>query len=60
MGYEVIFIDDNTPIYLGQLSRRNQWIRYVLRTNQKGLSSAIMEGFRQAKSPNLVVIDRDL
>ncbi|PGU00841.1 glycosyl transferase [Bacillus cereus] len=61
--YEIIFIDDSsddTPIYLDQLSRRNQSFRYVHRTNQQGLSSAIVEGFHQAKSTFLIIMDGDL
>ena len=59
---EVIFVDDNSQD--GSVETVNalglDWVRIIVRTNERGLSSAVLEGFRAAKGDVLVCMDCDL
>jgi dolichol-phosphate mannosyltransferase len=61
---EIIIVDDDskdgTFTYLGKLQRDNDWIKFIFRKNQRGLSSAVIEGFKQARYSILVCMDADL
>ena len=59
---EVIFVDDNSQdgsveaiAALGL-----DWVKMIVRTNERGLSSAVLEGFRAARGDVLVCMDCDL
>jgi len=61
--YELIVVDDNSPDGTAQLARdlsANYPIKVVCRNNEKGLASAVVAGFNQAKGDVLGVIDADL
>ena len=60
---ELIIVDDNSPdetrTICEALSRRFP-VRLLVRTNERGLSSAVIEGIRNASGEILVVMDADL
>ncbi len=62
--YEIIVVDDNSPDgtcnVVREASKTNPRIKCVLRVNERGLSSAVVEGFRRARGDILVVMDGDL
>ena len=62
--WEVIFVDDNspdqTPQILAEMSRRYPQVRYIIRTQDRGLSSAVLAGFELARFDYLLVMDADL
>jgi dolichol-phosphate mannosyltransferase len=61
--YEILFVDDSrdeTPEVLAMLARLYPEVRYVHRTGQRGLATAVLEGFRLAKGRYLIVMDADL
>jgi len=62
-SYELIVVDDNSPDGTSELatSFSQQYpVRVITRTNERGLASAVVEGFKQAKGEILGVIDSDL
>ncbi|MCE4601341.1 MAG: glycosyltransferase family 2 protein [Desulfurococcales archaeon] len=62
--YEIIAVDDNssdgTCDIVRRKSREDPRIKCILRVNEKGLSSAVVEGFKNASGEILVVMDADL
>jgi len=60
---EILVVDDNspdeTPKYAQKVADVYEDIRIIVRLNDKGLSQSVVEGFRQAKSDILVVMDAD-
>ncbi len=62
--WEVIFVDDNspdqTPQILADLARQYPQVRYIIRTQDRGLSSAVLAGFELARFDYLLVMDADL
>ena len=61
--YEVVFVDDDskdgTATEIKALSASYP-LRVIVRTEEKGLASAVVEGIRQAEGSLLVVMDADL
>lgn len=61
--YEIIVVDDNstddTDRIINRLKKKYN-IKYILRKDEKGLSSAVIEGFKNAKGEILIVMDSDL
>ncbi len=61
---EIIIVDDNSPDGTGRiadkLSLKNNRIRVIHRKGKKGLSSAVMEGFKYAAGEIIGVMDADL
>jgi len=59
---ELIIVDDDsndgTEEYITSLNYN--WIKLIVRKNQRGLSSAVIEGFKQAQYSVLVCMDADL
>ena len=62
--FEILVVDDNSPdgtcSIVKQISSRDQRIKCILRVDEKGLASAVVEGFRHAKGSYVVVMDADL
>lgn len=61
--FEVVIIDDNSPDGTGEYAaslKKEFSIRVVIRKDKKGLSSAIIDGFQEAKGDIFVVLDADL
>lgn len=62
-SYEILFVDDSsddTPVILENLSHELPEVRYLHRTEARGLGSAVVEGFRLAKGDYIIVMDADL
>jgi dolichol-phosphate mannosyltransferase len=62
--WELIIVDDNSQDgsveVCEQLRDEGAPIKIVVRTNARGLSSAVVEGFAHAQAPVLLVMDADL
>jgi dolichol-phosphate mannosyltransferase len=61
--YEIIFVDDSsddTPIILKGLTEKFPRVRYIHRVKERGLGSAVVNGFSLAIGEYLVVMDADL
>jgi dolichol-phosphate mannosyltransferase len=63
-SYEVVIVDDNsrdgTIDIVAELEKSGLPVRLITRTNERGLSSAVVEGFKQARGELLVCMDADL
>ena len=59
---DLLIIDDDSQDGSLELvqSRREAWVQIVVRTGQRGLSSAVLEGLRRARGEVLVCMDADL
>lgn len=59
---ELIIVDDDsqdgTEKYIASLDKN--WIKLIIRKKQRGLSTAVIEGFTQANNPVLICMDADL
>lgn len=63
LKHEIIIVDDNSQDGTGQVVRelsKNYPVRLIVRKNEKGLATAVMEGFKNAKGDVYAVIDADL
>ncbi len=64
VDYEVIVVDDDSPDLTWQiadeLATAQPRLSVIRRTDARGLSSAVMAGFAQAKGRTLAVLDADL
>ena len=62
--HEIIVVDDNsndgTAHAVATLSKEGHAVRLILRTDQRGLSSAVVRGFTEAQGNALVCMDADL
>lgn len=62
-SYELIVVDDNSPDGTAELAKglsAKYPIKVIVRTNERGLASAVVAGFKQANGEILGVIDADL
>lgn len=61
--YEIIVVDDDSPDGTWQLaeeqSKRNARVRLIRRKGERGLSLAVLEGFRHSRGDVLGVMDAD-
>ena len=59
---EVLFLDDNSGDGSVEAVERSgfDWARIIVRTENRGLSPAVIDGFRVARYPVLVCMDCDL
>jgi dolichol-phosphate mannosyltransferase len=61
--YEIIVVDDNSPDGTYSIAKtliKRYPVKAILRKDEKGLSSAVLRGFEEAKGDILGVIDADL
>ncbi len=62
--WEMIIVDDNSPDatkhVLDQLAARFPQVRYLIRTHERGLSSAVLAGVALSRNDYIVVMDADL
>ena len=62
-NYELIVVDDNSPDGTFEVARSlsSQYpVRVIVRTNERGLASAVVAGFNEARGEIIGVIDADL
>jgi dolichol-phosphate mannosyltransferase len=64
IGWEVIFVDDNSPDgtwdVVRALARQDSRVRCIRRIGRRGLSGACIEGILASSAPCAAVIDADL
>lgn len=61
--YEIVIVDDDSPDKTWGLAEelaRKYPIKVIRRTKEKGLSSAVIRGFKEASGDVFVVMDADL
>ena len=62
--HEILVVDDDsndgTDLAVETLRKQGHSVRLVLRTDQRGLSSAVLRGFAEAKGTVLACMDADL
>lgn len=61
--YEIIFVDDSNDDTIQKLefvSGKNKNVRYFHRINERGLATAVVKGFSEAKGEMIAVMDSDL
>lgn len=63
-SHEIIIVDDNsddgTDQVVESLRQQGHTLRLIVRTDQRGLSSAVLRGFADAKGEVLICMDADL
>ena len=62
-SYEVLFVDDSrddTPSVLAELTTQYPCVRFVHRSDERGLASAVVKGFSLSSGNYIVVMDADL
>lgn len=63
-GYEVVVVDDDsgdgTEAVVADVASRGWPVRLVVRKGERGLSSAVLRGFREATGEAFIVMDADL
>lgn len=64
LRYEVIVVDDDsrdgTEQVVEKLRRAGRPVRLIVRRRERGLSTAVLRGFREARGGTLVCMDADL
>ncbi len=62
LDLELLIVDDDSQDGTEELiaARSEEWLRLIVRTEDRGLSLAVLEGLRQAKGDVLVCMDADL
>ena len=63
IDYEVIFVDDstdNTPDAIKKVIEENPNVRMEHRETEKGLATAVLEGFKLSRGDYIAVMDADL
>ncbi len=62
--FEVLVMDDNSPdetwLLARELSETRPWLRSIRRLANRGLSPAVIDGFKAAEGDILLVMDADL
>jgi dolichol-phosphate mannosyltransferase len=59
---ELLIVDDDSQDGTAEVlaARSEEWLRLIVRTADRGLSQAVLEGLREAKGDVLVCMDADL
>lgn len=63
LNYEIIVVDDDSPDRTADVVKnyiQNYPVKLIVRENDKGLATAVVEGFKYANSDILVIMDGDL
>jgi dolichol-phosphate mannosyltransferase len=64
MAYEIMIVDDDsgdgTVETVDELAKNGHPVRLIVRKEQRGLSSAVIRGFRESKNDLLICMDADL
>ncbi len=63
LSYEIIFVDDSlddTPIILEEVCQQYKNVKYIHRNNERGLASAVVNGFLHSQGNHIIVMDADL
>jgi dolichol-phosphate mannosyltransferase len=64
LDYEILFVDDNSPdetaARVAELQKQGAPVRIIVRRDERGLCSAILRGFREARGDLLLCMDADL
>ena len=62
--YEIIIVDDNSvdgsKEVLSKLKKKNQYLRFYIRSKSPDLSQSCQLGFKKSKFDNIIVMDGDL
>jgi len=62
--FEVIFVDDNLPDgtsdHIRQIAQKRKQLRVIQRINERGLSSACVEGVKASLAQHVLIMDADL
>jgi dolichol-phosphate mannosyltransferase len=59
---EIIVVDDNSPDKTGEVAQKlaaEYPVQVIVRQNERGLATAVLEGFRKSKATVCVVMDAD-
>jgi len=59
LDIQILVVDDNSPDGTAKVARE-LGCSVIVRTDKRGLASAVIDGFRSVDSDNIVVIDADL
>jgi dolichol-phosphate mannosyltransferase len=62
-SYEIIFVDDSqddTPMILEEICQQDKNVKYIHRSNERGLASAVVSGFLHSQGNHIIVMDADL
>lgn len=64
IDYEIVFVDDNSrdgiDARVEEVNRAGARARLIVRTTERGLSSAVLRGFREARGDVLLCMDADM
>jgi glycosyltransferase involved in cell wall biosynthesis len=62
LNLELLIVDDNSADGTEELiaGMNRDWVRLIVRRQERGLSSAVIRGLKEAKNDVLVVMDADL
>jgi dolichol-phosphate mannosyltransferase len=62
IAIDLLFMDDNSNDGSADIvaARPEEWVRLVVRTGPRGLSEAVLDGFRQARGEVILCMDADL
>jgi dolichol-phosphate mannosyltransferase len=63
INYEIIIVDDNSPDNIENIVKELSEIypvKIIVRKNERGLATAVVEGFKHASGDIFVVMDADL
>jgi len=63
-NYEILVVDDNSPDGTGQLVEEfiednNSFVRLIMREKKEGIIRALLEGMKESKGENVLVMDAD-
>lgn len=62
INFEIIVVDDNSPDMTWKSAKETGYknVRVIRRTDERGLSSAVIEGFKKSRGDIIGVLDADL